>query len=56
MIGIVVDDAIVVGENIQRYINDGVEKREAVIRGVKELLLPVSLATLTTIAAFYRSL
>jgi multidrug efflux pump subunit AcrB len=52
VIGIVVDDAIVVGENIQRYINDGVEKREAVIRGVKELLLPVSLATLTTIAAF----
>ncbi|MDD3498850.1 MAG: efflux RND transporter permease subunit [Sulfurovum sp.] len=52
VIGIVVDDAIVVGENIQRYINDGVEKREAVIRGVKELILPVSLATLTTIAAF----
>jgi multidrug efflux pump subunit AcrB len=52
VIGIVVDDAIVVGENIQRYINEGVEKREAVIRGVKEMLLPVSLATLTTIAAF----
>ncbi|MDM5272509.1 efflux RND transporter permease subunit [Sulfurovum sp. zt1-1] len=52
VIGIVVDDAIVVGENIQRYINQGVEKREAVLRGVKEMLLPVSLATLTTIAAF----
>ncbi|MFT7824564.1 MAG: efflux RND transporter permease subunit [Sulfurimonas sp.] len=52
VIGIVVDDAIVVGENIQRYINQGVEKKEAVIRGVKEMILPVSLATLTTIAAF----
>lgn len=52
VIGIVVDDAIVVAENIQRYINEGVAKKEAVIKGVKEMLLPVSLATLTTIAAF----
>ncbi len=52
VIGIVVDDAIVVAENIQRYINEGMEKHEAVIQGTKEMLLPVSLATLTTIAAF----
>ena len=52
VIGIVVDDAIVVAENIQRYINEGMEKSEAVLRGTKEMLLPVSLATLTTIAAF----
>jgi multidrug efflux pump subunit AcrB len=52
VIGIVVDDAIVVAENIQRYINMGVAKQEAVLRGVKEMILPVSLATLTTIAAF----
>ncbi len=52
VIGIVVDDAIVVAENIQRYINLGFEKKEAVLKGTKEMVLPVSLATLTTIAAF----
>ena len=52
VIGIVVDDAIVVAENIQRYINAGVPKKEAVLEGVREMILPVSLATLTTIAAF----
>ncbi len=52
VIGIVVDDAIVVAENIQRYINEGYEKNEAVLKGLKEMLLPVTLATVTTIAAF----
>ncbi len=52
VIGIVVDDAIVVAENIQRYINQGVPKKEAVLQGTKEMMLPVTLATLTTIAAF----
>ncbi|HHD77277.1 MAG TPA: efflux RND transporter permease subunit [Campylobacteraceae bacterium] len=52
VIGIVVDDAIVVAENIQRYINEGMEKHEAVLQGTREMLLPVSLATVTTIAAF----
>ncbi|RUM68524.1 MAG: AcrB/AcrD/AcrF family protein [Sulfurospirillum sp.] len=52
VIGIVVDDAIVVAENIQRYINLGVPKKEAVLQGVREMILPVSLATVTTIAAF----
>ena len=52
VIGIVVDDAIVVSENIQRHINEGMPKREAVYTGVKEMVLPVTLATLTTVAAF----
>ncbi len=52
VIGIVVDDAIVVSENIQRYINEGYEKHEAVMRGLREMILPVTLATVTTIAAF----
>jgi multidrug efflux pump subunit AcrB len=52
VIGIVVDDAIVVSENIQRHINEGMEKKEAVYQGLKEMVLPVTLATLTTIAAF----
>jgi len=52
VIGIVVDDAIVVGENIQRHIDDGMENKEAAILGVKEMLLPVTLATVSTVAAF----
>jgi multidrug efflux pump subunit AcrB len=52
VIGIVVDDAIVVSENIQRHINEGLPKKEAVYQGLKEMVLPVTLATLTTIAAF----
>ena len=52
VIGIVVDDAIVVGENIQRHIDEGMENREAAIVGVKEMILPVTLATVTTAAAF----
>jgi len=52
VIGIVVDDAIVVSENIQRHLNEGLPKREAVYEGLKEMVLPVTLATLTTVAAF----
>ena len=52
VIGIVVDDAIVVSENIQRHIDDGMDVREASLVGVKEMMLPVSLATITTIVAF----
>lgn len=52
VIGIVVDDAIVVSENIQRHIDEGMDRYEASIVGVKEMILPVSLATLTTAAAF----
>lgn len=52
VIGIVVDDAIVVSENIQRHIDDGMNNAEAALRGVKEMMLPVTLATVTTAAAF----
>jgi len=52
VIGIVVDDAIVVSENIQRHIDEGMDIKEASIVGVKEMMLPVTLATLTTAAAF----
>ncbi len=52
VIGIVVDDAIVVSENIQRLIDEGMEPKDAALEGTKEMLLPVTLATLTTAAAF----
>ncbi|WP_455755548.1 efflux RND transporter permease subunit [Sulfurimonas sp.] len=52
VIGIVVDDAIVVSENIQRHIDEGMDNYEASILGVKEMMLPITLATVTTAAAF----
>ena len=52
VIGIVVDDAIVVSENIQRYIDEGMDRYDATIRGTKEMILPVTLATVTTVVAF----
>jgi len=52
VIGIVVDDAIVVSENIQRHIDEGMPNREAALVGVKEMLMPITLATVTTAAAF----
>ena len=52
VIGIVVDDAIVISENIQRHIDEGMALRDAAMMGVREMLLPVTLASLTTIAAF----
>ena len=52
VIGIVVDDAIVVSENIQRHIDEGMENREAALVGVKEMMMPITLATITTAAAF----
>jgi len=52
VIGIVVDDAIVVAEIIQRHINEGMERHAAVMEGLREMILPVTLATVTTVVAF----
>lgn len=51
-LGIVVDDAIVVGENIYNYLEKGMRPIEAAIRGVREMAVPVTFAIITTIAAF----
>ncbi|MCK5110489.1 MAG: efflux RND transporter permease subunit [Arcobacteraceae bacterium] len=51
-IGIIVDDAIVVSENIQQYIEKGYSAKEAAFLGTKEVAKPVTLATLTTLFAF----
>ncbi len=51
-LGIVVDDAIVVGENIYTYLEKGMRPIEAAIRGVREMAVPVTFAIVTTIAAF----
>ena len=51
-IGIIVDDAIVVSENIQQYIEKGYPAKEAAFLGTKEMAKPVTLASLTTLFAF----
>ena len=52
IIGIVVDDAIVVGENIARLRAQGVPAQEASIRGAREVMAPVLAGVLTTMVAF----
>lgn len=51
-LGLVVDDAIVIGENIFAYRQRGMSRLEAAIKGVREMAAPVVLAVLTTIFAF----
>ncbi len=51
-LGLVVDDAIVVGENIFSYRRQGLGRFEASIKGVKEMAAPVTMAVLTTVFAF----
>ncbi|MBD3334441.1 MAG: MMPL family transporter [Candidatus Eisenbacteria bacterium] len=52
VLGIIVDDAIIVIENVHRYRQSGVPLREAVIQGTEEVLGPITSGILTTIAAF----
>ena len=52
VLGIVVDDAIVVGENIYKQVEAGKTGLRAAIDGVCEVGTPVVFAVLTTIAAF----
>jgi multidrug efflux pump subunit AcrB len=51
-LGMLVDEAIVVAENIYRHLEEGMEKREAAIVGATEMFPAVLAATLTTVFAF----
>ena len=51
-IGLVVDDAIVVVENIHRHIEDGMTPFDASIRGAHEIALPVVAMTITLAAVY----
>ncbi|NOZ93157.1 MAG: efflux RND transporter permease subunit [Acidobacteria bacterium] len=51
-LGLVVDDAIVIGENIFAYREQGMAPLQASIRGVREMAVPVIFSVLTTVAAF----
>ncbi len=52
VLGIVVDDAIVIGENIFRHVEEGMPAKEAAVFGAEEVMWPVIIAVATTIAAF----
>jgi multidrug efflux pump subunit AcrB len=52
VLGIVVDDAIVVGENVYEYREQGMDFKEAAIKGAREMARPVTFAILTNIIAF----
>jgi multidrug efflux pump subunit AcrB len=50
--GIVVDDAIVVGENVYEYRQEGLSHMAAAIKGAREIAKPVTFSIITTIVAF----
>ena len=52
VLGIVVDDAIVVGENIFRRRQEGTELMEAAVEGARDVATPVFFAVATTVATF----
>ncbi|MBT3220748.1 MAG: efflux RND transporter permease subunit, partial [Proteobacteria bacterium] len=51
-IGIVVDDAIIVGENTYEKSSKGMPLLDAAISGAQEMAVPVTFSILTTVAAF----
>lgn len=52
VLGIVVDDAIVVGENIHEYRQRGYDRMTAAIKGTRDIAAPVTFTILTTMVAF----
>jgi len=53
VLGIIVDDAIVVIENIYRYVERGEPLVKATVEGSREVLAPVISSVTTTMAAFF---
>ena len=52
VLGLLVDDAVVVGENVHRHQENAEDPLEAAITGAREVSVPVIFGVLTTIAAF----
>lgn len=52
VLGLLVDDAVVVGENVHRHQENAEDPLESAIVGAQEVAIPVIFGVLTTIAAF----
>lgn len=52
VLGMLVDDGIVIAENSTRYMEEGMGPRKAVVVGAQEVIKPVTSTIITTIAAF----
>jgi len=52
-VGMLVDNAIVIVENIYRHHSEGENRIDAAINGASEVAWPVTTSTLTTLAAFW---
>ncbi len=52
VMGMIVDDAIVVSENVERLRSQGMGFREAVVKGASAMFLPILASILTTCVAF----
>ena len=51
-VGIVVDDAVIVGENVYYYYQEGDTFLDAAVRGAREIATPVTFSILTNVVAF----
>ena len=52
VLGLLVDDAVIVTENVYRYVEQGMDSRQAATKGATEVAWPVVATVLTTISAF----
>lgn len=52
VLGLLVDDAVVVTENVYRHVEQGMYPRQAAIQGTTEVAWPVVATVTTTVAAF----
>ena len=52
VLGVVVDDAIITGENVYSRLKTGMDPTEASILGTKQVAVPVTFGVITTIVAF----
>ncbi len=52
VVGIVVDDAIVTGENVYLKMKEGMSPLDAAVEGTHEVAIPVTFGALTTMVAF----
>src|SRR5215510_11645345 len=51
-VGLVVDDAIVVVENVERHMREGMSRMEAALKGARELIGPIIAMTITLAAVY----